>query len=97
LVLTMGKTLAPGDAHRREQRKKEVAKNKLKRKTQRDEALETASVESLEAELRKIEDAKRLGVASNEKVQRVKALEDAIARQREQRKSEAAPPPQQSR
>ena len=74
----------------------------MKRKTQRDEALETASVESLEAELRKIEDAKRLGVASNEKVQRVKALEDAIARQREQRKSEAAagrppPPPQQSR
>ena len=62
----------------------------MKRKTQRDEALETASVESLEAELRKIEDAKRLGVASNEKVQRVKALEDAIARQREQRKSEAA-------
>ena len=38
------KTLAPGDAHRREQRKKEIAKNKAKRKEARDDALKSADV-----------------------------------------------------
>ena len=67
-----------------------MAKNKAKRKAAREEALEKASVETLEGELAKIEELKRAGLATNEKVQRVKVLEDALARREAQRDADAA-------
>ena len=67
-----------------------MARNKAKRKAAREEALEKASVETLEGELAKIEELKRAGLATNEKVQRIKVLEDAIARQKAQREADAA-------
>ena len=47
-------------------------------------------METLEGELAKIEELKRAGLASNEKVQRIKVLEDAIARHKAQREANAA-------
>ena len=67
-----------------------MAKNKAKRKAAREDALEKASVETLEGELAKIEELKRAGLATNEKVQRVKVLEDAVARRKAQRDADAA-------
>ena len=67
-----------------------MAKNKAKRKAAREEALEKASVETLEGELAKIEELKRAGLATNEKVQRVKVLEDALERRKAQRDADAA-------
>ena len=87
------KSLAPGDAHRREQKKKEIAKNKALRKTHRDETLKTADVGTIKAELANLDRQKRMGITTNEKTQRMKLLEAALASREEQRKSEEAKPP----
>ena len=84
------KTLAPGDKYRREQRKKEVAKNKAQRKSARDDALKTADVASLRDELHKLHQHKKLGLASNEKLDRIKVLERAIEEREEERRAKAA-------
>ena len=81
--------LAPGDAYRKEQKKKELAKNKKVRKEIRDESLQTTDVPSLEAELVKLENQKKMGFGSNEKNQRIKQVEDAIVWHEEQRKKNA--------
>eukprot|EP00740_Mantoniella_antarctica_P016588 CAMPEP_0181373738 /NCGR_PEP_ID=MMETSP1106-20121128/15571_1 /TAXON_ID=81844 /ORGANISM="Mantoniella antarctica, Strain SL-175" /LENGTH=241 /DNA_ID=CAMNT_0023491521 /DNA_START=76 /DNA_END=797 /DNA_ORIENTATION=- len=87
------KSLAPGDAFRREQKKKEIAKNKASRKTQRDETLKSTDVGTLKAELARLEQQKKMGLGSNEKNQRIKQLEDSVVWHEEQRVANEAKPP----
>ena len=68
----------------------EIAKNKAKRKEAREDALKSADVGTLRAELSRLEQHKRMGLASNEKLQRMTQLEKAIEWHEEQRKANAA-------
>ena len=67
-----------------------MAKNKAQRKSARDDALKTADVASLRDELHKLHQHKKLGLASNEKLDRIKVLERAIEEREEERRAKAA-------
>ena len=88
------KTLAPGDAYRRDQKKKQLAKNKAARKEAREDALQKSDIGSLRAELKRLQAEKSMNrEMARDKEQRMKQLENGIKWHEEQRKTNAGKTP----
>ncbi len=90
----MGKSSNPLDVHRRQQRKKEIQKNKTKRISQRDaKVAETGSAESIEKEIQKleskVENKYALDFKEKRKLDRLKKELKIVEKAKEQRIKDA--------